>query len=138
MRQVKPIVQWRGTICVTQGCNMTQIFWPELLPADFLADGLSVQPQSNIIRTSMDAGPKKTRRRYTARTVNFNGLQRFDNAEFAVFEQFYNTVLADGVLRFNYKDPVSGKLEEFRFTDDYTASEIGGLWEVTLPLERLS
>ena len=117
---------------------MTEIAWPDLLPTDFLADGLIVQPQSNVIRTSMDAGPKKTRRRYTARTMIFSGKQRFDEAELAVFEQFYHTVLADGVKRFYFKDPISNRLDEFRFTEIYTASEIGGLWEVTLPLERLS
>ena len=116
---------------------MTDLFWPELLPSDFLAEGLAIQPRSNVIRTTMDAGPKKARRRYTAKTTNFSGKQRFDEAELAVFEQFYHTVLADGVLRFYFKDPVSGELAEFRFTEDYTAAEIGGLWEVTLPLERL-
>jgi len=116
---------------------MAEIFWPELLPADFLAEGLVIQPQSNVIRTAMDAGPKKARRRYTARTVKFSGKQRFDGAELAVFEQFYHTVLADGVFRFNYKDPISNQLAEFRFTEDYTVTEIGGLYEVTLPMERL-
>jgi len=114
------------------------IFWPDLLPADFLADGLSIQPQSNVIRTAMDAGPKKARRRYTARSVYFNGKQRFDEAELAVFEQFFHNVLADGVLRFFYKDPLSNQMDEFRFTDNYSAIEIGGMYEVTLPMERLS
>ena len=85
----------------------------------------------------MDAGPKKARRRYTARIVKFSGKQRFDNVEFMVFEQFYHTALADGVLRFNYTDPATSQLSEFRFTEDYTAAEIGGLWEVTMQLERL-
>jgi len=116
---------------------MAEIFWPELLPADFLAEGLSIQPQSNVIRTTMDAGPKKARRRYTARTVKFLGKQRFDEDELALFEQFYHTEIADGVLRFNYIDPISNQLAEFRFTEDYTITEIGGLFEVTLPLERL-
>ena len=116
---------------------MADIFWPALLPADFLAEGLLIQPQNNVIRTTMDAGPKKTRRRYTARTVKFSGKQRFDKAEFAVFEQFYNTVLADGVYRFNFKDPLKDEQAEFRFTEDYTSVEIGGFFEVTLPLERL-
>ena len=116
---------------------MAEIFWPELLPADFLAEGLSIQPQSNVIRTTMDAGPKKARRRYTARTVNFSGKQRFDDDELAVFEQFYHVVLADGVLRFNYIDPIFNQMTEFRFTEDYSTTEIGGLFEVTLPMERL-
>ena len=117
---------------------MTEISWPDLLPDSFLVEGLSIQPQSNVIRTQMDAGPKKARRRYTARTIIFSGKQRFDDAELAVFEQFYHTVLADGLLRFYFNDPVSNQLAEFRFTEIYTAVEIGGLWEVTLPLERLS
>jgi len=116
---------------------MADIFWPDLLPAEFLAEGLSIQPQSNVIRTTMDAGAKKARRRYTARTVKYSGKQRFDTLELDVFEQFYHTMLADGVLRFNYKDPITQKEAEFRFTEDYTVTEIGGLWEVTLPLERL-
>jgi len=116
---------------------MTGLIWPEILPADFLAEGLSIQPQSNVVRTTMDAGPKKARRRYTANTTIFSGRQRFDNAELAVFEQFYHIALADGVLRFYFKDPGSDHLAEFRFTEDYTVNEIGGLWEVTLSLERL-
>ena len=85
----------------------------------------------------MDAGPKKARRRYTARAVNYSGRQIFDEAELAVFEQFYHTALADGVLRFNFADPVSGETAEFRFTEDYTVSTIDGLYEVTLSLEKL-
>jgi hypothetical protein len=117
---------------------VTNIFWPDLLPADFLADGLTIKPQNNVIRTQMDAGPRKARRRYTARAMQFYGKQRFDVAELAVFEQFYNTELADGVFRFFYKDPVNNQLAEFRFSDNYTITEIGGLYEVALPMERLS
>ena len=116
---------------------MAEIFWPDGLPSDFLAEGLEIRPQSNVIRTKMDAGPNKARRRYTARTVIFSGKQRFDDGELEVFERFYQTVLADGVLRFNFKDPIGGESAEFRFTEDYSVIEIGGLFEVTLPLERL-
>ncbi len=116
---------------------MANIYWPAALPSGFLAEGFSKEPQSNVIRTSMDAGPKKARRRYTARAVKYSGRQIFDEAELAVFEQFYHTALADGVLRFNFADPVSGETAEFRFTEDYTVSTIDGLYEVTLSLEKL-
>jgi len=116
---------------------MAEIFWPDGLPSDFLAEGLTIKPQSNVIRTKMDAGPNKARRRYTARTVLFSGKQRFDDDELETFKQFYQTVLADGVLRFYFKDPNSNELAEYRFSEDYSVVEIGGLWEVTLPLERL-
>jgi len=116
---------------------MANITWPELLPATLLIDGLSKQPQGNVIRTAMDAGPKKARRRYTAKTVKFSGKQVFDIMELAVFEQFYETVLADGVLRFNFTDPTTLETGEFRFAGDYVVSTVDGLFEVAMQLERL-
>ena len=116
---------------------MADIIWPELLPDSLLAQGFFKQPQSSVVRTTMDAGPKKARRRYTARTVNFSGRQIFDRAELAVFEQFYHVALADGVLRFIFADPLTMEKAQFRFTAEYTVTEIGGLFEVALELERL-
>jgi len=116
---------------------MANINWPELLPSGLLEEGFSKQPQDNVIRTSMDAGPKKARRRYTARTVKYSGKQVFDTAELAVFEQFYHNVIADGVLRFNFSDPVTLEIAEFRFTEKYTVSGKEGQYEVTMQLERL-
>jgi hypothetical protein len=116
---------------------MADIFYPELLPSGLLADGFSKKPQSNVIRTTMDAGPKKTRRRYTARTIKYSGKQIFDEAELMVFEQFYHNVIADGALRFNFTDPISQETAEFRFTEDYTVNPIDGQYEVQMSLERL-
>jgi len=116
---------------------MANITWPAELPAMLLIDGFSKQPQSSVIRTTMDAGPKKARRRYTARTVKFSGKQIFDMAELMVFEQFYQFVLADGVLRFNFTDPSTLEAAEFRFTGDYTVAAVEGLFEVSMQLERL-
>jgi len=116
---------------------MADINWPEELPHGLLAQGFSMQPQSSVVRTAMDAGPKKARRRYTARTVNFSGRQIFDNAELAVFEQFYHIALADGVLRFNFADPLTLEKAQFRFTSDYTVTETGGLFEIAMELERI-
>jgi len=116
---------------------MANINWPELLPSGLLEEGFGKQPQGNVIRTAMDAGPKKARRRYTARAVNYSGKQIFDAGELAVFEQFYHTALADGVLRFNFDDPVTGETAEFRFTGDYSVAAVGGLYEASMELERL-
>jgi hypothetical protein len=116
---------------------MAAISWPETLPATLLLDGLSRQPQSSVIRTAMDAGPKKARRRYTANSVKVSGRQIFSPGELAVFEQFYHTTLADGVLRFNFTDPVTLETAEFRFAADYSAASADGLWDVSMQLERL-
>jgi len=116
---------------------MADIYWPDLLPSGLLAEGFSKQPQSNVVRTPMDAGPKKARRRYTARTVKYSGKQVFDESELMVFEQFYHNVIADGVLRFNFEDPVTGETGEFRFTQDYITNPVDGMYEVQMSLERL-
>jgi len=116
---------------------MATIIWPEILPPGLLAEGFTKQPQSNVIRTAMDAGPQKSRQRYTARAVNYSGKQVFDVSELAIFEQFYHIDLADGVLRFRFEDPVTLETAEFRFTADYKVSENNGLYEVTMELERL-
>jgi hypothetical protein len=116
---------------------MANITWPAELPATLLLEGLSKQPQNNVIRTAMDAGPKKARRRYTARSVKFSGKQIMSPGELAVFEQFYHTVLADGVLRFDFTDPVSLEAGEFRFAADYGVASADGLWDMSMQLERL-
>jgi hypothetical protein len=116
---------------------MTNITWPDLLPTGLLADGFTKQPQSKVIRTNMDAGPKKARRRYTARTVRYTGQQIFDALELNVFEQFYHNVLADGVLRFSFADPITDEIAEFRFTEEYTVTNADGLFAVSVQLERL-
>jgi hypothetical protein len=117
---------------------MAVLFWPAELPDGFLGEGLSVEPQNNVVRTAMDAGPKKARRRYTARTVQFTGKQLFNRDEFALFETFYHTALADGVLRFNFTDPVTLETAEFRFCKNYTATAKEGYFDVALVLERMS
>jgi len=115
----------------------TVISWPPELPYGLLAEGFSKQPQTNVIRSQMDAGPAKARRRYTARTVAFSGRRVFDKAELEIFERFYHTALADGVLRFQFKDPVTLQTAMFRFTSCYTVTALGGLFEVAMELERL-
>jgi len=117
---------------------MAEIFWPDSLPNGLLADGFTKQSQSNVIRTTMNAGAQKARRRYTAITKRYTGKQIFDAAELAVFDQFFHTVLADGVLRFNFEDPITRETAEFRFTAEPTISDVDGLFAVSMQLEKLS
>ena len=117
---------------------MTEIFWPQALPATLLMEGLAAKRNSNVIRTTMDAGPKKARRRYTASTKTFTGRILLDVEQRFELEQFYRAALADGVLRFNFTDPQTLQTAEFRFTEDYTENSVDGLFEISASLERLS
>ena len=116
---------------------MAEIFWPDGLPNTLLMDGLSAKRNSNVIRTQMDAGPKKTRRRYTASAKTFTGKMLLDAAQRIELERFYRVSLADGVLRFNFTDPQTLETGEFRFTEDYTENSVDGVFEIMMSLERL-
>jgi hypothetical protein len=116
---------------------MASISWPEELPATLLLEGLSAKQESNVIRTQMDAGPRKTRRRYTAHVKTFTGKLLLTSAQRLILEQFYRAALADGALRFNFTDPLTLETREFRFADGYTETAADGLFEISASLERL-
>ncbi|MCL2181025.1 MAG: hypothetical protein FWB83_07845 [Treponema sp.] len=116
---------------------MADIFWPDILPKTLLMEGLSAKRNSNVVRTQMDAGPNKTRRRYTASVKLFTGKMLLDETQRLELQKFYRTVLADGVLRFNFTDPQTLEIGEFRFTEDYTELSAGGMYEISMTMERL-
>ena len=116
---------------------MTEIYWPDSLPNTLLLAGLFAKRNSNVIRTQMDAGVKKTRRRYTASTKTFSGKMLLDESQRFELDRFYRVDLADGVFRFNFTDPQTLESGEFRFTDDYTENSVDGMFEITMSLERL-
>jgi len=116
---------------------MAEISWPDTLPKTLLMNGLSAKRNTNIVRTAMDAGPVKTRRRYTASIKVFSGKMLLDESARAELERFYMITLADGVLRFNFTDPQTLETAEFRFTEPYQEASADGFCEVSMSLERL-
>lgn len=116
---------------------MASIFWPDSLPDTLLMDGLSAKRNSGVIRTKMDAGPNKARRRYTASSKTFSGKMLLTESQRLALHYFFHNELADGVLRFNFTDPQTLEVGEFRFTDDYTENSVGGWFEVSMSLERM-
>lgn len=118
---------------------MTSITWPQGLPDTIRLEGLNGKRQSNVIRTSMDAGPDKARQRYSVSTKKFTGSVILNGSQRKALELWYKSTLACGVLRFVMKDPQTSRPAEFRFTDDYEEESTGdGLWMIKLPLEKLN
>jgi hypothetical protein len=115
---------------------MTAITYPAGLP-EVRESGMSSQYQNPVIRTQMDAGPAKQRLRYTAVPKNLSGSIAVDDGQYAVFNAWYTSVLGYGTLRFVMKDPRTGELREFRFTDVPSESDAAGLTEISLPLEMM-
>lgn len=116
---------------------MTSIAWPGSLPIPKIP-GLSAQYQKAIIRTEMDAGPAKQRQRYTAVPKTFTGTITVKKADMETLDSFFANTLGYGTLRFTMADPQSGTACEFRFTDSPAETgNDGGLFDISLPLERL-
>jgi hypothetical protein len=85
----------------------------------------------------MDAGPVKQRLRYTAAPKRFTATVIVDESERAVFDAWFTGTLGFGALRFLMQNPETLEPEEFRFTAIYSETETDGLFELSLPLERI-
>jgi len=116
---------------------MAELFPPSLSKC-FLTGDYVYQQEPNIVRTDVDIGPAKTRRRYTKPIANVKGSIIVTRDELKVFDAFYNDVLRSGVLRFLFPDPVSGTDKDYRFIDPpiYRPLTIDN-WVIEMTLEIL-
>lgn len=117
---------------------MTNKFWPSSLPQIMRLDGLKGRRKSSVVRTSMDAGPQKARRRYTVTTKEFSGSVVLNESQRELLENWYTNTLGDGVLRFVMQDPQTLQYAEFRFLEDYDEEALDGLWQITMKLEKMN
>ena len=100
--------------------------WPTTLPQCFLVDGFNSTYKDSVIRTKMDAGPVKTRPRYTKEQMLISGKLRLDFTQKQELDIFYKYNLSNGSLPFQWKDPISEQDMIFRFTEPPKYSPEGG------------
>lgn len=115
--------------------------WPPSLPRSPRPDGYTERPGLNILRTPVDAGPAKQRRR-SNRPDQISCVFRLTATELATFQTFVNSTLAGGTLRFGMPHPRTGVMSEVRLVpaDDgvYSLSIVGSrIYDVSLTLEVL-
>lgn len=111
--------------------------WPSTLPTELLQRGYSQSSPDVVLRSSVDAGPAKIRRRITQNIQPVTGNLILSLTELGYIRTFYDTTLLGGSLRFSWKDPVSLSTKEFRFTAPLKWTISNGLYDVTLELEIL-
>ena len=85
----------------------TAINWPSTLPQSFQQSSYSESPQSGLIRTNMDSGPPKVRRRFTALVTTYKGSMILTNTQVATFKSFFTSTIKYGSLSFNFPDPTN-------------------------------
>lgn len=115
--------------------------WPATLPGIRLP--VSSARQSSLIRTEMDTGPAKVRRRYSGSLLHVQFTMQTTGTQHATLDTFYETTLVGGSLAFEMTDPVSGETENFRFLEPPTSTVVRGgavadrILDVNIRLERL-
>ncbi len=84
----------------------TEILWPESLPQSPLLDGWQETLADNVLRTEMEQGPAKLRRRSTVASGRMRAQFLLSAADCALLDTFYNDTLAGGVKVFRLLHPL--------------------------------
>lgn len=112
--------------------------WPVGLQQKLNAKGFTKKLGKTTVRTEMDVGPAKVRSRFTDAVDTYSSSILLDFAENATFETFYKTTLNNGALTFEFLDPFTETIANFRFAEEPDIRALGGrTFEVSLLWEKL-
>lgn len=114
--------------------------WEATLPTELLTQGYEETTPEVSIKSNMDTGPAKVRRRVTAAVRPVKGSIIVTATQLGTFKTFYNTTLLGGTLRFSWKDPADGTTAvEMRFTETpkWTVTDDPELYQINMSLEIL-
>jgi hypothetical protein len=113
---------------------MAQFEWPSSLPQEQFFPVTQTRKDARV-RTEMEAGPPKMRRRTTATVEPVTLTLRFEGDEKKIFDDFYKNTIEEGTLRFEWTNPTTRNTVDFRVgADGYPNFEIqrGGSSDGTL------
>jgi hypothetical protein len=116
---------------------MTTLSWPATLPPPTV-QGYGIRPGEAILRTEMEAGPARQRKRFTQVPSRIAVRWLMKREQFALFEAWYRWRAKEGGAWFEVEllGGLGLQVHEARFTRQFDAKLIGGLlWEVTSELE---
>ena len=111
--------------------------WPVSLPQKLLISGAGGAPPDIALRSAVDAGPAKVRRRFTAGIEPVKGEMLLTYAQWSTFQTFYNATTLGGSLRFSWAHPLTSAAVEMRFTSAPAWAADGRLIKLSLSLEIL-
>ncbi|MEC8919182.1 MAG: hypothetical protein VX796_16425 [Pseudomonadota bacterium] len=114
--------------------------WPSTLPS-FLREGYQEAPASQTIESSVDGGPPKSRRRYTAAYRNITGRVAMTTEQLDTFEIFFRDEAPDAVP-FTIPHPRTGQAVRCRITGSppYTIEPTGAPrrpWRVSFQIQTV-
>lgn len=113
------------------------VTWPTTLPLPTI-QGYGVQPGDAVLRTDMEAGLARQRRRFTSSPSTINVQFLMTRNQFAVFEAWYKFEAKEGAEFFDI-DLLGGiglTTHTARFTRQFDAKlRNGTLWDISSELE---
>ncbi len=117
----------------------SDIIWPSLLPQHPLLDAWQENLPDNTLRTEMEQGPAKLRRRSTAASGRMTLQFLLSSDAGGILDYFYADTLGGGVKTFRMAHPRRGDMMTCRFVSppEYTAVN-GTYCRARLTLEVLA
>lgn len=112
--------------------------WPAGIPTAFSSDTFEATAQPITIRTDMDAGPPKVRRRFTQPVRKYKcSIILKDAAQYTILDEFYYLICQGGTDTIALNDPITLEPMIARFFGPITYTAIGIAWQAEFELERL-
>ena len=113
--------------------------WPSDLPPRPLVEGFAETAPTLTVRSPMDVGPAKVRRRVTAGVTQLKCSFRLSTTQRASLLTFWQTTLAGGAFSYTWAHPISGAAITCRIVDPpaFTPAAGGVSWVAALNIEVL-
>jgi len=111
--------------------------WPVTLPQYPLQEGYSETARKNAIRSQMEQGPAKTRKRYTAAVRRFGITLFMTTAQVEIMDAFFEDDLAFGSLSFTWVNPRTQAAATCRIINEPAYVPSGPNWKVQFEMEIL-
>lgn len=110
--------------------------WPATLPPPAI-NTFREKPPQNTIRSTMDKGPDKTRRRTTANIRPISFTLKLTPEQVQALDDFFNITTFSGADEFDYTHPRTGDSVTVRFASepDYAEVEGGVIYNCSISLE---
>ena len=105
---------------------MPDILWPTSLQSLVNADTFSEKFANTLIRSDVEQGPPKVRRRFTKGIRQVTVSICIDADQYEDLEDFYDTETAGGSLQFLFNHPITGVPTYFRFVDPPDIKPLNG------------
>jgi hypothetical protein len=110
--------------------------WPGSLPQTPLLQGFSQQLEDNLLRTEMDAGKDKVRRRFTAGIMPVKISMVLATAQKDILITFFDTTVTGGADEFDWDDHLNGGVVQYRFLSPSSFRRLSGAyWSADMELE---